>query len=339
MFGGIEHAPPPTHKTMTQTMKADFRYLSSATALLLLCHSTYAQTELAITKTGNQVEFSWPNSLTFYDLQWSPDLASGSWNITSHNIVWAGHLYYGTDPIVSGSRFFRLASRDPFTNTFSQLFEYDDNIKDGVAIQTNIHPFTVAWQGATNFVIAFPGPGIDVPVQISGDTLRNQIGPIEFSTFYMLDVLLLSDGVNKVFTFVGQEKDDPLDLAFNLTCWTEAKGSLAASDLAGTWKFHGYSNPHLRDTSGPRFSPMQITVTITAIGPNKISISGLSGTATILGMEATFDNVPLNTGASICHTLKIVSNGLGIGMYSVATETNDPTDVSVMVLLGTKQVP
>jgi hypothetical protein len=323
-------------------MKASFKHLLGLPMLLaglglIPAGRVVAGINLSVAGRGSQAVLSWSNSSTYYDLQWRTNLASDSWNTAANNIAWVGNRYYATNPIVAASRFFRLASRDAFTNAYTQLFEYDPDIENGVAIQKNSRSFTVAQQDSTNFLISFPGTNLDLPVVLSDDTLRNTTRPIVFPSFNVPDVLLLSDGVNKVFTYIGRDESDNTNASLNLACWTEAKGSLAASDLAGTWVLSGYSIPNLRDTSSG-FSPQQLITTITAIGTNKISISSskLPGAATISGMEATWDNVPLNTGAGILQTLKITSNGLGLSMYFVVTELNDPTDVSVTVLLGTK---
>jgi hypothetical protein len=310
----------------------------TSSAVVLTDYSTCAWMNLIITNLDNKVLLSWPNSLTFYDLQSRADLSNGSWDTISSNTLWAGNRYYATNPMVPPSRYFRLASRDSFAGTFTPLFDYDNNIKDGVSLVTTTIPFIVSRQDSTNFVIASPSLGFDLPAALSGNTLRNKTRPMLLPTSNILDVLLLSDGVNKVFTWVGQDKSDPVAMSFHTTCWTEARGTLAASDLVGTWACQGYINTNLRDTSG--FGPIQITGTVTAVGQNKILLAvpdrGFSGTFTISGMEATLDNVPL-TGNGITHSMKIVSNGVGISLYKVTSEINDPTDVSVMVMLGTRQ--
>lgn len=308
------------------------------TTIFLLCHPVVAQVRLSLSDVGNQAQLSWSNSPTYYDLEWRTNLTPDFWSTASDDVIWNSNRYYVTTPITSPSRYFRLVSRDRFTNSFTQLFEYDDNIKDGVLIETNSYSFNVLQTNLTNFVISFPGFGVDFPLTRTNDVLRNESGPIEFSDFYMLDVLLLSDGVNKVFTFVGQEKSDPLDVSFNVTCWTEAKGTLLASDLAGTWAVQGYSDPNLQNTSDG-FDPDQTTVTITAIGQNQILIAppNFSAAATISGMEATLDNAPFNTGSAMLHTLKLASNGSWLCLYAVTSELDDPSDVSVTIMLGTKQ--
>jgi hypothetical protein len=297
---------------------------------------TSQRPRLFIADLGSQAQLWWSNSSTYYDLQWSTDL--DSWLPVSGAVEWNNNHYYATNPITSAASFFRLASRDPLTNSFMKSFEADNNIQDGVVIETNSYSFIVSQTNAGGFVIVFPDFGLELPVTRAGNALRNESGPIELPDSYLLEVLLLSDGVNKVFAFVGQEKSNPLDVSFNATCWSESSGNLKASDIVGTWSFQGYSDSNLGNT-GDGFDSSQFTATITAVGETQVLISmpDLNGTATISGMEATLDNVPLNTGDSTVHTLKLASNGLGLALYRVATELDDPSDVSLRVMLGVKQ--
>ena len=274
----------------------------------------------------------------YYDVQASTNLTTNVWNVITNKVVWSNNSYYTTNTTSSDSMFFRLVSRDDFTNTYSKLFELDNNVDDGVSIETDTYTFEISHVASTNYLITYTDFGASFALVKDNNVLRNVTRPFDMGSFYVLDLLLLSDGVNKVLTSVSQEKSNPLDVAFDATAWTEAEGTLSSSDLVGTWIFNGFSDFNLQDTVD-EFQPISWTNTITALTDDQIQISSpeLTGTATISGMEATFNNTPTNTGSAILHTMKIASNGKAASMYFVMSEITDPSDVSVTVVLGTKQ--
>ena len=319
-------------------MKALPWCLLLTTAVLLPGFEMLAQVPLAITIEGDGVRLSWTSSAAYYDLQSSETLSPDLWTAAGEEVLLDAGRYTALVETEASARFFRLASRDPFLGSWLKEFESDDNISDGVVIQTVPHEFRVAPTASPDdFVITIMDFDTDLPVTLAGNTLVNQAGPIEFSDWRMLNVLFMSDGVNKVFATVGQEHSNPLDVSFGATCWTEAKGSLTASDLVGTWLLRGYSDPNLRNT-GDDFTPEEATATITAVSPTRILVTspGLTRTATLSGMEATFDDVPGEVGGGMWHTQRMVSDGLGVAVYFVVAELDDPSDISLTVLLGSR---
>lgn len=313
--------------------------LLSLAAALFSGFQAPAQPPLAITSEGNGVRLSWPNSPAYYDLQSSETLAPGFWTAAGEEVLLEAGQYTATAGAGASSRFFRLASKTPFAGSWLKEFVSDDNIANGVVLETIPYEFSVTPAAAPgDFVITILDHDTDLPVSLAGNTLINQAGPIEFPDWRMLNVLLMFDGVNKVFALVGQEHDNPLDISIGVTCWTEAKGSLSASDLAGEWVFHGHGDLNLRHTE-EGFDVEEGTGTITAVGPNQILLPfpGLTLTATLSGMEGTLDGAPLDIDGARWHTLKLVSDGIGIAMYFVVSELDDPSDVSLTVLLAARR--
>jgi hypothetical protein len=184
-----------------------------------------------------------------------------------------------------------------------------------------------------------PGFAHEIPMYLENSTkLVNLTRPYETPDSSSLDYIMLSDGVNKTVAAIDYEKDDPSDIALGVACWTEATGSLVASDLVGDWVIQFWADPNLRDTTFG-FELSTNTGPVTAEGSDVVVLlmSGSEVRLRISGMEATLIDAPVTTAGSVIHAIKIASNGLGISMYMVVTEIDDPTDVSVSLGLGTRK--
>ena len=327
-------------------MKTSIRYLFSTVAISMLCHTAHAQAELlSIAKLDQRMQLSWANSLTWYDLLWSPYVAPGDWQEFTNSITWAGNRYYATCSTEAPAGFFQLMARDPFTGVYTQVFDGNDNIQSGITIQRTQYDFTVTRMDSTNFMLHIsphenPSLVHEIPMHLENETkLINKERPFETPDSFALDYIFLSDGVNKALVGIDQEKGDPSDIALTAACWTEAKGSLSASDLAGDWVVQEYDHDNLRNTD-TEFDFEITTGTFTVEEPDVLVVTapGFEARLRVSGMEATLINAPVVTmKGGILHSLKIASNGLGISTYSIASEGDDPSNVAVSLGLGTRQ--
>ena len=229
-----------------------------------------------------------------------------------------------------------------FAGTYSFVTQYDNNIRDGVTLnQSGTMTLEVTRVDSTNLSIQLTATdgSFSVPLERSNNVARLSTPPYDMGNWNLLEFLILSDGNNMVFTFIGQESNDPTDISFNVSNWLRNPGSLTADNFVGSWSGNFYSDLNLRNTTDGFDDASSGTFTISKVDADTITLNfgNESFSLDVVNGRATLNNAPVTGASAIYHTLSIVTDGSGLSLYMVATELNDPTDVSVSVGLASRQ--
>jgi hypothetical protein len=229
---------------------------------------------------------------------------------------------------------------DPFTGTYNFIPQHDYNIQDGVSLsQSSPVTLEVSRVDATNYNIYLTdgSNSLSVPLMQSYNSARLKTIPYDTGTSYLLECLLVSDGNNMAFTFIGQEYYNPLDISLNVGNISKNGTTGTIDNLVGTWSVFYYSDPNLRNTTDG-FSARNDVITITKINSSSIltQIWGESFQLDFSNGKASISG-GLVTGVSAnYHAFTMMTDGKGLSFYMVATEFDDASDVSVAVGLGKK---
>ncbi len=237
-----------------------------------------------------------------------------------------------------------MTKQPEFTGTYNAPEQYDLNISDGIALGSGSGIFEVTQIDANNLTlqgtITNPDEGtfsFQLPLAVFDSKATLPTHPYDLGGFNLLDSLLLSDGSNMALAIIGQEYNNPADISLTVANWIRNPKPVTIDAFVGEWKGDYYSNANLRDTKGG-FYTSSISGNISKIDADTISITMNNVTVLlkVVNGRATLANAPVTGSSAVYHAISMVSDGSGISWYMVATELNDPTDVSVTVGLMTK---
>ena len=234
-----------------------------------------------------------------------------------------------------------------FAGTYSFNNQYDLNISDGVTLGVGNETFEVTRIDSQNLSVQVSGNNPDegsysgqFPFVMSDNIAMLPTRPYDMGNANLLDFLILSDGNNMVYAGIGQEKSNPADISLGVANWLRIPQSVTIDSFVGTWSGIFYNDPNLRNIDDG-FSVTVESITISKVDFNTITVNLRNRNETFLldvtNGRATLNNAPVTGTSAIYHALSIVTDGSGLSLYIVATELNDPTDVSVTVGLATKQ--
>ena len=234
-----------------------------------------------------------------------------------------------------------------FTGTYNFSEQYDLNISNGVALGLGYVILEVTQIDANNLslqgTVTNPDEGtfsFQFPLVVSGNTatLPAHPYPIPDGSGNLLELLLLSDGNNMVYTGIGQEHDDLSDISLSVANWLRTPKPVTVEAFVGTWNGVFYSDPNLRDTTGG-FEVSSESGTIAKVDDDTISVTirGEPFLFDVANGRAALANAPVTSTSAVYHAISIVTDGSGLSGYMVATELNDPADVSVTVGLMRQQ--
>ncbi len=265
-------------------------------------------------------------------------------SITGLDGTYWGEFKWDPDALV-----FQLINYGPdsnFAGTYSLVNQYDLNISDGVTLGVGTETFEVTQIDSNNLSVQISGNNPDegaysgqVPLVVSGNIATLPTHPYDTGTANFLELVLLSDGNNMVYTGIGQEYNNPADISLSVGNWLKTPKPVTVDSFVGTWSGYFYSNSNLRYTSGGFSIEPNIIITISKVDADTISIrDGIHETVVldVVNDRATLMNTPWTGSESIRHAFSMVTDGTGLSLYSVTTELNDPTDVSVTVGLFKK---
>ena len=234
-----------------------------------------------------------------------------------------------------------------FTGTYNFSEQYDLNISNGVALGLGSMTFEVTQIDSNNLNLQGTGTNPDegtysfeLPLVVSGNTatLPTHPYPIPGGSGNLLELLLLSDGNNMVYTGIGQEQDNLADISLGVGHWLRTPTPVTIDDFVGTWSGTYYGDLNLSYTP-EGFNVSQNSGSISKVDADTISII-LDNEPFLLNVangRATLANTPVTIASAVYHTISIVTDGLGLSWVMVVAELNDPTDVSVTIGLMTKQ--
>ena len=242
--------------------------------------------------------------------------------------------------------------RDLFAGTYSPLVEFDNTIKNGVAIQQTTKPLAVSQTDATHYSVQLSSPAHPAQGSFSfaaervGNRIQNVDRPITMQGWELWDFFMMSDGTNGAFASISQESADPKDISFQVGSWSSFKGSVTLDDFVGTWTGESYGNDNLSSGLNPGDFVSQSggTTIVSKVDSTHIHMSSpggvdqmpLSLTLRVSGNEAYLESSPVNTGTSIFHEFRLRTDGQKVVYCVVGQELNDATDVSVSIGLGVK---
>ena len=222
------------------------------------------------------------------------------------------------------------AQADYFAGSYNPMVEYDDNISDGVIIQQSYsHTMVVSTadtQGHRTVTLSDGSNSVEIDTveSASGDRIYNPTRSVAYPGWNLIDFIMVSDGVNKAFTMIGQEDSDPLDISFIVGSWSDVSPVLCPADFAGTSSSNSYGDPNLRDVPEGFSQEGQPTTTITESGESEIVLSGsspegfpFSFTLGLSGNTARLVDPPVTFGGGVHHTFQITSDGLSSSGYMV----------------------
>ena len=143
-----------------------------------------------------------------------------------------------------------------FAGTYSFNIQYELNISGGVALGVGTETFQVTRIDSSNLSLQISGDNPDegsysgqFPLVMSGSTATLPTHPYDIDTPTLLELLLLSDGNNMVYTGIGQEDDNPADISLSVSNWLRTPAPVTADSFVGTWSGIVYSDPNLGDTT------------------------------------------------------------------------------------------
>lgn len=228
-----------------------------------------------------------------------------------------------------------------FAGTYSIVTQYDNNIQDGVTLnQSGTINIEVTRNNDTNYFINLSSSdgSFSVPLVRSNNAAQISTHPYNMGTWNLLELLLLSDGNNMVFTFIGQEHFDLTDISFNVSNWLRNQQPVTTDNFVGTWNSTYYSDLNLRNTTdGFGIGNVPIIITKADSSTISVNVNSESFLLQVVNGRATLIGAPVTGVSAIHHALSITTDGKGLSFYMVASEINDPTDVSVTIGLATKQ--
>jgi hypothetical protein len=239
---------------------------------------------------------------------------------------------------------FARAEVDPFIGTYSMPGEINDNVKylvtDGI-IQVS-DKLTVTKTDATRYSLKITeGANTATIADLlrTGNRLEKATRPTDMGPFNMLDFVLLSDGTNRAFTFIGQEKLDATDLSFTVSSASSYTGSVTLDDFVGTWNIDARADLDLLDTANG-FVPQTGTFAIQKTDATHIQVTPSWGdplTLLVSGKNAVLNGGPVISGNTRYETFRISSDGMKLSFHLVATAVNDSAIISVSIGLGVKE--
>jgi hypothetical protein len=236
-----------------------------------------------------------------------------------------------------------LAQASIFSGSYQPTFYYDDNIFDQVQIAGgtgNVLITDGAGPNDLNLQMSFDSKTVSVPLVISGNMATLAQRSYDLGTATALDLVLLSDGNNMALAYVEQQKAGPVPtpLSFAIVQWQRNPTVASPDALIGDWQLMSVEDPNLRDTpngfaAGSSTGPISFVAGAFFIGVPPLENLPLTPD----GNRAYLAGTPVTTSSAVVHALNIMYDDQGSASFlMVASELNDPTDVSLTVGLGVR---
>jgi hypothetical protein len=226
-----------------------------------------------------------------------------------------------------------------FTGEYAIETIHETNISDGVSLMHRSATVNILQTDTNGLnVKMFNDEGsITTSLGISGEVAKITNTPIVLPDMNLLELIIMSDGNNMCTVVVGSEFFNPADISFTTASWIREEKPVTPEDFAGSWQFNMFHDPNLRDTTNG-FAKRSHPVTISTSDSNTLFVN--TGYETyilqVVGNRASLINAPVVKATEIMHDFNIVCDGEGLAFYTVVTEIDDPTDVSVSIGLGVR---
>lgn len=235
------------------------------------------------------------------------------------------------------------AFSSPIVGTHSFTSYYDLNTNDGVVIEQSVGSLTITDGGAPqeyNFVDYSYLGSISGTLVDSGYVASFPSTPYNLGNENLMDYFVVSNGYSMGSVQLRQSISNPLSTSFSVATWQEGASPITIDDMVGDWiLYFDYSDPNLRNFSD-RFEPRHVGSTFN-ISKTSNSVITLNWDYFHIDMNVSgnvaYADTPVITNDGHQHLLGMLFDENGLLSYHVTSELYDPTDVSIGMMLGTKQ--
>lgn len=235
--------------------------------------------------------------------------------------------------------FVQLAGAN-FIGEYTIVDHYDSNISNGVTVGKRTTDVRIGYSSQPGFrtVIWDEGTG---PVTLpdyqlfTPNRLEQPVRNADWGFSISIDSLFISNGNHMAAALINQEKSDPLDICFSVASWQ--RNAPTPGIWQGPWNATYYSDPNLTDTANGFAETFYSGINpFTFVDANTVLYSWNSNQLTLqLNGNTAYLPAPINTGTSLLHALNVSLDDTGFSFFSVASDLNDPTVVSVTIGYGT----
>ena len=226
------------------------------------------------------------------------------------------------------------AFTDDFIGTWDFDFYSDTNIQDGVSIEQGYDTVTASRPDPQH--VTLNRGGSEVTLLQDDDILRIESPPFDDGTGFWLAAYAMADGVNAAWVNIGQEYNDPDDISVMVGLAGRGTSPVSAADLVGYWSIDFFEQYNLRNILTEPFIRSSDVVHLADLGGDLIQVDFLSyNSGAIFALADNHLSMVTNLDDShIVHTFEIVTDVNTFSFAFIASETYDPTDVSVAAGLG-----
>jgi hypothetical protein len=224
-----------------------------------------------------------------------------------------------------------FSGADPFVGARATTLSGDDNISDGVQIDTVNATVTTSTVDGLHYTVA--ANGTVLAMSRAGNRLSLDPQPQPFSTWRALNAYMYSAGSTGAFLVMGQENANPADISIRVSTWA-GDGAVTGGQLAGVWTMEWVVNNNLGGQPGVPFSEARETWVVSDLGGGRIRVqaNSYSFQATLKGNVLEPDGP---WSAATVHQ-SLVTDGQSIAMAMIGVEPANATDVSARIGLATR---
>jgi pimeloyl-ACP methyl ester carboxylesterase len=223
-----------------------------------------------------------------------------------------------------------VAFGDRFVGTRAMTLYGDDNISDGVTIDSSEVTAVTSKSNNTNYTVKILDTTFSM-TRDGNDLLVLNPQPQDMGTWIEANVYMLSDGFNEAFLMMGKDPN-PLDISIRVATWAP-EIEVSGSQLAGQWLMKWIFDDNLRDSYLSVFSVEYEMLTITDLGNGQVNVqSGANNyVMSINGNKLE----PVDPIPNVVY-FSMVTDGQGIAVTLIGVEPYDPTDVSARIGLASR---
>jgi len=220
---------------------------------------------------------------------------------------------------------------DPFVGTRAMTLYGDDNISDGVTIDSSEVTAVTSKSNNTNYTVKILDTTFSM-IRGEDNELALSPQPQDMGTWIAANVYMLSDGFNGAFLMMGKDPN-PLDISIRVATWAP-EVEVSGSQLAGQWVMKWIFDDNLRDSYLSVFSVEYEMLTITDLGNGQVSVQfgDITWLMNINGNK--LDPAELLEPSFVYFSM--VTDGKGIAVTFIGVETYDPTDVAARIGLASR---
>ena len=220
---------------------------------------------------------------------------------------------------------------DPFIGTQTITLYGDDNISDGVIIDSIEITLDTSTSNGANYTTKIIGGPTFSMVRDGDNELALSPQPQDMGTWIAANVYMLSDGFNGAFLMMGKDPN-PLDISIRVATWAP-EVEVSGSQLAGQWLMKWIFDDNLRDLYLSVFSVEYEMLTITDLGNGQVNVQ-FGNTNVVMNINGN-KLEPVEPLDPIVY-FSMVTDGKGIAVTFIGVETYDPTDVSARIGLASR---